>query len=216
MKKEILGLIIGLAFTFGSSAQVGINTDSPQETLDVNGTVRISEIRNIESTENITLTGITGANTLSRSGNGGNIVILNNELNTAPVTRELGYLDLGLEPIDTYVNGIPQINKLQLKIGQTEENVDATFITVFGYSTKYLLSGIDNGTEGRRVTLFFENDSNNIKMLENDSSAIPKDRILTLANSSISTSGEGFIELVYDDDAGNDGLGRWLVIKFRP
>jgi hypothetical protein len=34
-------------------------------------------------------------------------------------------------------------------------------------------------------------------------------------NAGISSSGEGFLELVYDADAGSDGLGRWLVIKFR-
>ena len=216
MKKNILSLILVLSVTFASSAQVGINTNSPKEALDVNGTVRINELPTVDNTENISLTGITSGNTLSRTRNGGNIVIFNNELNTAPVSRELGYLDLGLAPVDFYVNGNPQVNNLKLNIGLDGDNAEATFITMHSYSSKYLIAGIHGGTEGRRITLFFENDGKNIKMLEDSSDALPQNRILTLANSSISTAGQGFIEIVYDDDAGADGLGRWLVIKFRP
>ena len=160
------------------------------------------------------MTGLTSGNVLNRTENGNNIVVVNNEITTAPVSRDMGDLDLGAEPIDLYIAGNPQINALDMKIAPGDENEIATFIRVHSYNSKYLISGIANGTEGRRMTISFTL-TDNIKFLEDDLTALPKNRISTLANSSISISGEGFIEVVYDADAGSDGLGRWLVIKFR-
>ena len=213
MKNITLFTACLLVICTNAYAQVGIGTSSPNATLDINGTVRINQL-DLETTENISLTGLTGGNYLNRTKIGANVVVLNNELTTAPVSRDIGDLNLGVEPIDSYVSGIPKINSLDLKITAGADNETATFINVHSYNLKYLLAGIDNGTEGRRVTLFFTNDGKNIKMLDDDSAAPAQDRILVLA-SSISTSGQGFIELVYDADAGSDSLGRWLVIKFR-
>ena len=55
----------------------------------------------------------------------------------------------------------------------------------------------------------------NINILEDDSNALPQNRILTAATSQLSVNGLGFVDLVYDADAGSDSLGRWIVIKFR-
>lgn len=213
MKKFILTIFLFLFIMATSYSQVGIGTDTPTTTLDVNGTVRIEQL-DIETVDEISLTGLTNGNVLNRTDMGNNVLVENNELTTAPVSREIGDLNLGAEPIDID-GGNPQIFALDLKIAPGDENEIVTFLRVFNYNKKYLISGIANGTEGRRVSIHFTL-TNNITFLEDDTTALPKNRILTSASSSISTSGEGFIELVYDADAGTDGLGRWLVIKFRP
>jgi hypothetical protein len=64
------------------------------------------------------------------------------------------------------------------------------------------------------VTLFFS-ESANASILENDPLALPQNRILTAATSQLSIGGLGFVDLVYDATGGTDGLGRWVVIKFR-
>ena len=66
---------------------------------------------------------------------------------------------------------------------------------------------------GERALYFSE--TSGISILEDSLLAQPKNRIKTAATSQLSISGEGFIDLVYDADAGSDGLGRWIVIKFR-
>ena len=212
MKKYILTTALFIMFISTGIAQVGLGTSNPATTLDINGTVRINDLP-VETVEEISLTGLTTGNVLNRTARGGNVIVINNEITTAPVSRDIGYLNLGLEPIDIYVAGIPQIYNLDLKITPGADNEKSTFIYVHSYTVNYWFAGIANGTEGRRVTLFFTD--KNTKILENDSNALARNRILTLANSSISTSGEGFVELVYDADAGPDGLGRWLVIKLR-
>ena len=169
----------------------------------------------VEIVEDISLTGLTAGNILNRTDNGGNILTVNNEITTAPVTRGIGYLNLGLEPLDGSGGGVNHIYNLDLKIRTEEANDNTTFINVHSYTSKYVIAGIANGTEGRRVTLHFK-ESNNVKLSEDDSNALAQNRFLALAVAGVSTSGQGFIELVYDADAGSDGLGRWLVIKFRP
>lgn len=213
MKKFILTICVFLFLMATSYSQVGIGTETPTTALDVNGTVRIEQL-DVETVDEISLTGLTNGNVLNRTDMGNNVLVENNELTTAPVSREFGDLNLGAEPIDLYVAGNPQINALDMKIAPGDENEIATFLRVHSYNSKYLISGIADGTEGRRMTIYFTL-TENIKFLEDDPTALPKNRIWTLANSSISTSGEGFIEVVYDADAGSDGLGRWLVIKFR-
>ena len=93
-------------------------------------------------------------------------------------------------------------------------NSNATFIRLHTYSTSVNIAGITDGINGRHFTLFFS-ETAGISILEDDSLALPQNRILTAATSQLSISGMGFLDLVYDDDAGADGLGRWLVIKFR-
>ena len=215
MKNTLLfSTLLFVIFYQSVTAQVGIGTTDPITALDVSGTVRVIDLP-VETVDDISLSGLTGSNTLNRTNTGGNVVIVNNELSTAPVSRDMGDLNLSLEPIDRYVAGLPQIDNLDIKINIGGDNATSTFISVHTFSAKYIIAGIKDGTEGRRVTLFMANPDRGIKYLSDNSYALPKNRILTLATSSISTSGQGLVELVYDEDAGSDGLGRWLVIKFR-
>ena len=213
MKKYILNTALFTMLVSTSIAQVGIGTNNPTTTLDIDGTLRIRELP-VEIVEDISLTGLTSGNILNRTDNGGNVLTVNNQITTAPVTRGIGYLNLGLEPTDGSSGGVRQIYNLDLNIVAEAANDNSTFINVHSYTSKYDIAGIANGTEGRHVTLFFT-ETNNIKLKQDDSNALAQNRIITLAVAGISTSGQGFMELVYDADAGSDGLGRWLVIKFR-
>ena len=154
MKNSIfISTLLLIFITESLVAQIGIKTNNPGATLDIIGTVRITELP-VEPIETISLTGVTSGNVLNRTEVGDNVIIINNEITTAPVTRDMGDLNLGLEPIDRYVVGLPQIDNLDLKINAGADNETVTYITVYNYGIKYIFAGIANGTEGRRVTLF--------------------------------------------------------------
>lgn len=212
-RNPYITILFFLLITHFGSAQVGINTNNPAVSLDVNGTVRVSDIP-VEIVEDVSLSGLTGSNTLNRTSPGTNVIIQNNEIITAPVARDIGGFNLGAVPVDRWVGPNAAVDNLYLDIGTGDANEYSTFLRVYGYTQKILISGFSNGTEGRRITLFLSG-SKNIDLQEEDPFSLPQNRIRTLANSGISTSGIGFIEIVYDADAGADGLGRWLVVKFR-
>jgi hypothetical protein len=174
MKHKLLFTsLLLLSITQVLEAQIGIKTSNPQAALDIGGTVRVTELP-LEQVETISLTGLTSGNVLNRTEVGANIVVVdNNEITTAPVSREMGNFNLGLEPIDRYVAGLPQIDNLDLKINPGGDNETATYITVQNYPGKYIIAGIANGTEGRKVTLFLS-ETKNIKFLEDDSFALAK------------------------------------------
>ena len=203
-------LVLFLLYQATGFAQVGINTTTPDATLDVNGTVRVENLIDASDVA-VSLTGISSANRLSRTTTGAGLIVNNNTLELAPVTRNIGELDLS--PLIA-VEGTTLSNVSAL-LGVGEANEASTFIRVYGYSSTINLTGISGGFHGRRITLYFSEEQN-LRLKEEDGAAAPENRFVTLATSQITVSGTGFVELVYDATAGVDGLGRWLVLKFRP
>ena len=208
MKNLIFTATIMLCAVSGVQAQIGIGTANPTASVDVNGTVRVTNLP-VGTTDEITLTGSTSSKTLNKTDLGANLLIIDNTLETAPVSGTIGNINLGDAPTTAGT-----IENLDLEIGSGESNSNATFIKLHTYYTNLNIAGITNGTDGRHFTLFFS-ETVNVSILEDDSDALPQNRILTAAMSQLSISGLGFMDLVYDADAGSDGLGRWLVIKFR-
>jgi hypothetical protein len=206
MKTRLVFFAIFSIISFTALSQVGIGTSNPQATLDVNGTVRINQLP-VGTTNEISLTGTASTRSLNRTDLGANLIIIDNSLDTAPVSGTVGDFNLG--PLSGGT-----INNLDLGLGVSGINSRATFIRVYGYLISANIAGITGGVNGRHVSLYFS-ETAGVSILENSLVAQPQNRILTAATSQLSISGEGFIDLVYDDDAGSDGLGRWIVIKFR-
>jgi hypothetical protein len=208
MKKLILTGTIIFGFIFGIQAQVGIGNTNPSASLDVNGTVRVTSLP-VGTSDLITLTGHTSSRLFNRTNIGANLIIINNSLDTAPVSGSIGDLNLGVHPIQAGT-----IVDLNLEISSGKSNSNATFIRLHSYNSNINIAGITNGVHGRHFTLFFS-ETANISLLEDDLAALPQNRILTAATSQLSISGMGFIDLVYDATGGSDSLGRWIIIKFR-
>tara|TARA_R110000787_G_scaffold43372_1_gene106422 strand:+ start:28552 stop:29181 length:630 start_codon:yes stop_codon:yes gene_type:complete len=208
MKKLILTATIIFGFIFGIQAQVGIGNTNPSASLDVNGTVRVTSLP-VGTTDLITLAGHTSSRAFNRTNIGANLIIINNSLDTAPVSGSIGDLNLGVHPIEAGT-----IVDLNLEISSGNSNSNATFIRLHSYNSNINIAGITNGVHGRHFTLFFS-ETANISLLEDDLAALPQNRILTAATSQLSISGMGFIDLVYDATGGSDSLGRWVIIKFR-
>lgn len=206
MKKSQIIFAMVFCSTIHSISQVGIGTNNPQATLEVAGTVRITNL-SLGNTNEITLAGQTTTRTLNKTALGANLIITDNSLNTAPVSGTVGDFNLG--PLQGGT-----IQNLDLGLAPGAYNSRATFIRVYGYMLGTNISGITDRVDGRHVALYFS-ETSGISILEDSLLAQPKNRIKTAATSQLSISGEGFIDLVYDADAGSDGLGRWIVIKFR-
>ena len=223
MKNFKLLIALGFGLVSGAKAQVGINTQTPQAALDVNGTVRVTDLP-VENTSEISLTGITGGEYLNLSNLGENMVFVNNEVIISPITRIMGEIDLHAQTPNSISPGFitggidyRTINNLDPFFGLTEDNGLATFVSFINYNNcDYAINGIVGGTEGRKVTFYFSDASRVGRFYSESTSADPENRIITPNNTPFfGVNGTGFIELVYDADAGSDEKGRWLLLKFQ-
>ena len=206
MKRILSTLVLCSAITV--NAQVGIGTDNPQAALDINGTVRVTQLP-VSDTNEISLTGSSINKSLNKTNMGAGLVVDDNTLDTATVSRTIGDVDLSSALV---IAG--NVTALDLAIDSGSVNSNATFIRLHSYITNVNIAAIANGVDGRHVTLYFS-ETTNSSILENDPSALPQNRILTAATSQLSIGGLGFVDLVYDAEGGDDRMGRWVVIKFR-
>lgn len=206
MRKIYLLSALLIGITYSATSQVGVATNNPKATIDISGTVRITDLP-AGTTNQISPAGSTTTKTLNKTGLGANLVVTDNSLNTAPVSGTVGDFDLGPFGGGTIAN-------LDLGLGTGGYNSRSTFIRVHSYLASANIAGITDGVDGRHVALYFS-ETAGVSILEDSLLAQPQNRIKTAATSQLSISGEGFIDLVYDEDAGADGLGRWIVIKFR-
>ncbi|MAL61222.1 MAG: hypothetical protein CMC14_14370 [Flavobacteriaceae bacterium] len=182
-----------------SFAQVGINTTTPNETLDVNGTLRIQNTGSINSSK------ILGRDTNGTVGTidvGDNITINNNTL-YADGSNQYGIVNI---PITANTPNT-KIHNIDLDLGGT--NAFKTVFRLTGANASFTITGIDGGTDGRHVLLLNITTSNMTLDHENVQSTA-SNRINTLGTPSEATSGQGAIELVYDGV-----LNRWLILNVR-
>jgi hypothetical protein len=182
---------------FGFS-QVGINTTSPQETLHVGGTLRVTNTNNTTTTTKITGTGVLG--TVSDIAVGENLSLNNNVL-TANAGK-YAIADISI-PI-TVSNQV--LDNLELNVGGSNLN-KIVFRISTGSSWNYSLRGIKGGTDGRHIIIY--NTSTGNMKVDHLMSTNPINSIDDLGVST-STNGIGTVELVYDGVT-----QKWLVVSIR-
>ncbi len=183
----------------GISAQVGIGTTEPLETLHVNGTVRIENLSVDESTK---IAGFDSKGTVSEVGVGDNLTLTNGTLHSNGSTKY--FVSTYLTPT-LYSNF--EFNNVDLQLGTVNKNV--VVFRLSGSLHNYAFTGISGGTDGKHIILL-NISANNFKIINESSSSLPENRISTLTGGFEQTSGEGLVELVYD------GVSqRWIILSFR-
>lgn len=199
---KIIIIILGIVAFGGQSiqAQVGINTTSPQEDLDIDGTLRIRNTGTINSSK---ILGRDSNGTVGAIDVGDNVVINNNTLH-ATGSSDYGIIQFLL--ISTVAGQLH--NNLDLQL--TNTNLFKTVIRITGPTANYNITGIAGGTDGRHIILL-NMSASNMTLANEHVSSIATNRINTLGvGLAESTNQQGAIELVYDGV-----LARWLILDVR-
>lgn len=198
MSKLILSVVVLLAFT-PTIGQVGINTTSPQETLHVNGKLRIDDT---DGRSSVTVIGADATGTLNKIDVAGALEIHNNTL----IASGTGYYSVVDIPISTPT---PNTRIDDIDLGLASTNEYKTVIRFTGQTQAFDISGIQAGIEGRHIILLNSVPNVNMGVIDEANQSLPGNRILTYGSGQgEATSGQGAIELVYDGT-------RWIVINFR-
>ena len=199
---RIIIIILGIVAFGGQSiqAQVGINTTSPQEDLDIDGTLRIRNTGTINSSK---ILGRDSNGTVGTIDVGDNVVINNNTIHAT------GSSDYGIINVNIPSFWPGQLHH-DLDLQLTGNNLFKTVIRITGPINNFDITGISGGTDGRHILLL--NMTTNAMAVRNEHlGSIAANRINALSGGpGESTSGQGAIELVYDGI-----LARWLVLDVR-
>ena len=181
-------------------AQVGVNTTDPQETLHVNGSLRVELTKMSEA---VSLYGGDANGTMNEVVVGNNLSLTSGTLNATG-----GSDDFGISSQTFFTSG-PNTEFDNVDLDLQGGNQSKVVIRLTGATDSYFFTGITGGIDGRHVILL-NYTSNNFGVRNNDTGSDPENRILTLGSSSEDTSGTGAIELVYDGS-----LQRWIVLNVR-
>ena len=180
-------------------AQVGIGTTSPQETLDINGSIRVSNTTKSLATK---IMGADAHGTLNEVVVGDNLELNSGTLNATGSTK---YFVKTLT-FPTTSSG-QQFHNVNLDLNGA--NKDKTVFRIAGSSHGFEFTGLSGGTDGKHIVLVNVS-SNNFKLPNESTASSAQNRILTLAGVFEQTSGQGVAELVYDGT-----LQRWIIFNFR-
>ena len=208
MKK--FGVILFLFLMESSFAQVGINTTDPQEALDVNGKIRVTDTDIGFGRTMVSIIGIDDNETLSKINLSSDFVITNNTI-TVSGTTSYSVLDIDfddLPPEIVYTAGVDMAN---LDLGVNNINAHETVIRFINAPQAFYISGVQGGVAGRHV-LLLNSSSEHMGVRDEDYGGNLSDdenKILTYgAGTTDATQGQGAIELVYDGT-------RWIVLNIR-
>jgi len=185
-------------------SQIGINTNTPQETLHVVGTLCVTDtskkipLKMSGLDVNGTLTDVIIGENLQLTGS---VLSANTSATTSSPTT---YLSATIN----LPTGSPGDEFDDLDISLSTLNANKVLIRLEGRSFNYKITGISGGTDGRHLILF-NVDAVNMNLNDEDAGSLPQNRVITLANNLL-TSGQGTAELVYDG-----ALQRWVLIAFR-
>jgi len=180
---------------------VGINTTDPQETLHVNGKIRVTDTDFDVDRTMVSVIGIDDEGTLSKIAVANGLVIVKN--NTIMAAGS-GYYSINDIPIVTVQN----IQFDNLDVGLLGDYSYKTVIRFTGQAHHFDISGITAAFAGKHIILLNQS-SKRMRLLDNSEDSIIENRILTYTNSPAETlQGQGAIELVYDGY-------QWIVLNVK-
>jgi len=187
-------------------SQVGINTTTPLETLHVEGTFCVTNTLTSIPTK---IAGINDNGLVSDMIIGNNLTLTGNVLSATDTTND-GYYYVATKSLPGSTSGT-SYDDLNLDLNGL--NVGKTLFRLTDRMANYQITGIAGGTDGRHIVIFNVTTSN-LKFYDESaaasSSSLAENRIITLANSFVTTAGYGTAEFVYDAI-----LQRWIMIAFR-
>jgi len=186
-----------------SNAQTGVETNLPQETLHVNGTVRIDAL-NSNNLNADRLLGVDINNTLQEVIVGDNLRLRTGELNANGATiYNIAFID------DNYADNT--FNDLDLDLTGANENITVFVLNEIGLNQgQFRITGIKGGTNGRIIVLKLLQENTNLVLVdENDdggTDSAPENR-LRIRNS-LNVSNFGSFTLSYSEE-----FQRWVFIN---
>ena len=194
-------LYIFLIYPFFIFSQVGINTTTPQETLHVEGTLRVTNTTTKTADK---ISGLDANGTVAGVTVGQNLELTGNVLSSTATGS--AYYFVATISLPGGTSG-QDYNNLDLDL--LGGNISKTLFRLTDRTAGYDITGISGGTDGRHIVLFNVSTSN-LKIYDEDTRSLANNRIITLNNGFVNTSGQGTAELVYDGS-----LNRWILIGFR-
>lgn len=190
--------LFGFFLSFG---QVGINTTSPQATLDINGDLKIANTADVTTSNK--LLGICDDGYVTNVKVGTGLSLSGNELNALgdgdPTIYKIAHI-----PMNTTMSN-QNFNNLNLDLSGLNKN-KVIFRLVASHN--YTITGITGGIDGRHL-IIYNSSAVNLTIDSMSGLSSPMNRIDTLG-SSTATSGVGTIEMVYDGTS-----SKWIVINIR-
>ncbi len=193
MKKLLTNVFLFASFSI--FAQVGIGTTDPQETLHVNGTLRITNTDQGTVTSS-KLGGLNEDGTFREVEIGGNLKLKNNVLSIKNTTdHSFGSIIL---PVKTN-------HDVDLLIGDGELNEDKSIIRIYNLLLgESKLTGIKAGYDGQSVWLYPQDGK--LKLQANDNNSLSVNQIES--NNKSGAKQYGMINIVYDGTR-----QKWIIMQ---
>ncbi len=207
---KIVGIILFLFLNGISFSQVGINTTNPQEALDVNGKIRVTDTDIGVGRTMVSIIGVDDKETLSKINLSPDFVITNNTI-TVSGTTSYSVLDIDFNNLPPEIVYTPGVDMANLDLGVNNVNAHETVLRFINAPEAFYISGVQGGVAGRHVLLL---NPSSVHMGVRDEDygsnlSANENRILTYgAGTTDATQGQGAIELVYDGT-------RWIVLNIR-
>ena len=183
-------------------SQVGINTTEPTATLDVNGNIRVREMKsNFTEYEAVKIVGLDSIGNFVEVEIDENVILEDNKLRVV----ESKYRFAETQTISTTI-----VNNLSLIILPGEPNDDKKIMKIVTTGGDVEITGIVAGEDGQTIWLFAY--SGKVKLSGNSPLSDAANQILISgngANPSKTLQRYDMIQLVYDA-----GLQKWIIMDY--
>jgi hypothetical protein len=200
--KKITYLFFVIPILTLHSQYVGINTNSPQASLHVNGNFKFVP----KATDATRLVGVIPNGGVKEFELGDTFNISEGTLEVTPSVDPNIFLIGDLDQSPT-ASSISQYNNYD--IGVANINIDKTVIRVTGETSGYNVTGFSDGYNGR-IIYYYNSQSHNVTFFDLHSGSDPKNQILTGSGANEGISAEGVAEFIYDGS-----LEKWILINIR-
>lgn len=184
------------------SQYVGINTNSPQASLHVNGNFKFIP-KTIDATR---LVGVIPNGGVKEFKLGDTFNISEGTLEVTPAVNPNIFLIGDFDQSPT-ASTITQYDNYD--IGIANSNIDKTVIRVKGETGGYTITGFSDGFDGR-IIYYYNSQSHNVTFFNMNSGSDPENRIITGSGSNEGINAEGVAEFIYDGT-----LEKWILINIR-